>query len=76
MSPVLTCRAAEPVKLGLAAALSGWSATSIARGLLAWPAVLLADRCTVRSGGRVLPTGPAPAMPDGLEDGYLGATAA
>ena len=68
--------AAGPVKPGLAAALSGWSATSIARGLLARPAALLADRRAMWSGGRVPWPGPARALLDGLEDGCSGANAA
>ncbi len=92
MSPVLTRRAAlpaaaapvaprpgcaaEPVKLGPFAALPGGSAKAIARGLLARLAVPLTDRCAVRSSRRVPRTGPARAVPCGLEDAYLGATAA
>ena len=68
--------AAEPVKPGLAAALSGWSAMSIARSLLARPAALLADCRAMRSGGRVPWTGPAPATLDGRDVSGLGATAA
>ena len=67
---------AEPVRIGLVAAPYGWSATSIARGVLARPERLLADHRAVRSGGRVPRTRPAPAMLSGLHDGCLGGAAA
>lgn len=91
MSPVPTRRAAPlvaaalvaprpgcaaAVRTSLIAAPPGQSGKAIARGLLARPDVLLADRCAVLSGGRLLRTGPAPAMLDGSEDAYLEHTAA
>ncbi len=91
MSPVPTRRAAllvaaalvaprpgcaAAVRTGLIAAPPGQSGEVIARGLLARPDMLLADRCAVRSGGRLLRTGPAPAMLDGLEGACLEGIAA